>query len=149
MLEFKKLIVIPMVLILLTACSASSPFKSLTAGPCSGEQKQLVSAHISSQISAISKQDWPLAYSFAAKSFQDSVDIFSFEVVITGSYPMLINNQGISFGKCQIENSGFFQEVIVNSSYEKVELLYRLSLVDQKLGVQAADITEQSSVLTT
>jgi len=37
----------------------------------------------------------------------------------------------------------------VNSSYEKVELLYRLSLVDQKLGVQAADITEQSSVLTT
>ena len=75
--EFKKLIVIPMVLILLTACSASSPFKSLTAGPCSGEQKQLVDDHISSQISAISKQDWPLAYSFAAKSFQDSIDLTS------------------------------------------------------------------------
>ena len=147
--EFKKLIVIPMVLILLTACSASSPFKSLTAGPCSGEQKQLVSAHISSQISAISKQDWPLAYSFAVKSFQDSVDVTSFERIITRSYQILINNKEITFGKCHIENSGFFQEVIVNSSYEKVELLYRLSLVDQKLGVQAADITEQSSVLTT
>jgi uncharacterized protein YcfL len=107
--KFKKLITTCLALVLLSACSTSSPFKSLTAGPCSGEQKQLVSAHISSQISAISKQDWPLAYSFAAKSFQDSV----------------------------------------NSSYEKVELLYRLSLVDQKLGVQAADITEQSSVLTT
>ena len=147
--EFKKLIVIPMALILLTACSTSSPFKSLTAGPCSGEQKQLVSAHISSQISAISKQDWPLAYSFAAKSFQDSVDLTSFERIITRSYQILINNKEITFGKCQIENSGFFQEVIVNSSYEKVELLYRLSLVDQKLGVQAADITEQSSALTT
>ena len=147
--EFKKLIVIPMVLILLTACSTSSPFKSLTAGPCSGEQKQLVSAHISSQISAISQQDWPLAYSFAAKSFQDSVDIFSFEVVITGSYPMLINNQGVTFGKCEIKNSSIFQEVTVNSSNEKSELLYKLISVDQKLGVEAANIIEQSSALTT
>ena len=147
--EFKKLIVIPMVLILLTACSTSSPFKSLTAGPCSGEQKQLVSSHISSQISAISKQDWPLAYSFAAKSFQDSVDIFSFEVVITGSYPMLINNQGISFGKCEIKDTSIFQELTVNSGSEKSELLYKLTSVDQKLGVEAANIIEQSSALTT
>ena len=147
--EFKKLIVIPVVLILLTACSTSSPFKSLTAGPCSGEQKQLVSDHISSQISAISKQDWPLAYSFAAKSFQDSVDIFSFEVVITGSYPMLINNQGVNFGKCAIKNSSIFQEVTVNSSNEKSELLYKLTSVDQKLGVEAANITEQLPALTT
>ena len=147
--EFKMLIVIPMVLILLTACSTSSPFKSLTAGPCSGEQKQLVSAHISSQISAISQQYWPLAYSFAAKSFQDAVDIFSFEVVITGSYPMLINNQGISFGKCEIKNTSIFQEVTVNSGSEKSELLYKLTSVDQKLGVEAANIIEQSSALTT
>jgi hypothetical protein len=147
--EFKKLIVIPMVLILLTACSTSSPFKSLTAGACSGEQKQLVSAHISSQISAISKQDWPLAYSFAAKSFQDSVDIFSFEVVIIGSYPMLINNQGITFGKCGIKDTSIFQEVTVNSGSEKSELLYKLTSVDQKLGVEAANIIEQSSALTT
>ena len=147
--EFEKLIVILMVLILLTACSASSPFKSLTAGPCSAEQKQLVSSHISSQISAISKQDWPLAYSFAAKSFQDSVDIFSFEVVITGSYPMLINNQGISFGKCEIKDTSIFQELTVNSGSEKSELLYKLTSVDQKLGVEAANIIEQSSALTT
>ena len=147
--EFKKLIVIPMVLILLTACSASSPFKSLTAGPCSAEQKQLVSSHISSQISAISKQDWPLAYSFAAKSFQDSVDIFSFEVVIIGSYPMLINNQGITFGKCEIKDTSIFQEVTVNSGSEKSELLYKLTSVDQKLGVEAANIIDQSSALTT
>ena len=147
--EFKKLIVIPMVLILLTACSTSSPFKSLTAGPCSGEQKQLVGDHISSQISAISKQDWPLAYSFAAKSFQDSVDIFSFEVIITGSYPMLINNQGITFGKCEIKDTSISQEVTVNSGSEKSELLYRLTSVNQKLGVEAANIIEQSNALTT
>ena len=147
--KFKKLITTCLALVLLSACSTSSPFKSLTAGPCSGEQKQLVSSHISSQISAISKQDWPLAYSFAAKSFQDSVDIFSFEVVITGSYPMLINNQGISFGKCEIKDTSIFQEVTVNSGSEKSELLYKLTSVDQKLGVEAANIIEQSSALTT
>ena len=147
--EFKKLIVIPMVLILLTACSTSSPFKSLTAGPCSGEQKQLVGDHISSQISAISKQDWPLAYSFASKSFQDSVDILSFEVIITGSYPMLINNQGLTFSKCEIKDSSVFQAVTVNSGNQKSELLYRLSAVDEKLGVEAANIMEQSAALTT
>jgi hypothetical protein len=147
--KFKKLITTCLALVLLSACSTSSPFKSLTAGPCSGEQKQLVGDHISSQISAISKQDWPLAYSFAAKSFQDSVDIFSFEVVITGSYPMLINNQGITFGKCEIKATGIFQEVTVNSGSEKSELLYKLTSVDQKLGVEAANIIEQLPALTT
>ena len=134
---------------LLTSCSKEAPFQSLQDGLCNESQRNLVSEHISSQISAISKQDWPLAYSFAAKSFQDSVDIFSFEVVITGSYPMLINNQGVTFGKCAIKNSSIFQEVTVNSSNEKSELLYKLTSVDQKLGVEAANIMDQSSALTT
>ena len=147
--KFKKLITTCLALVLLSACSTSSPFKSLTAGPCSGEQKQLVGDHISSQISAISKQDWPLAYSFASKSFQDSVDILSFEVIITGSYPMLINNQGLTFSKCEIKDSSVFQAVTVNSGNQKSELLYRLSAVDEKLGVEAANIMEQSAALTT
>ena len=138
-----------MVLLLLSACSTSSPFKSLTAGPCSGEQKQLVGDHISSQISAISKQDWPLAYSFAAKSFQDSVDILSFEVIITSSYSMLINNQSLTFGECVIKEDKIFQEVTVISNDTKSELSYRLSAVDENLGVEAANVIEQSAALTT
>ena len=147
MLKFINLIIATS---LLTSCSSKeAPFQSLQDGLCSESQRSLVSDHISSQISAISKQDWPLAYSFAAKSFQDSVDIFSFEVVITGSYPMLINNQGLTFGKCEIKNSSIFQEVTVNSSNEKSVLLYKLTSVDQKLGVEAANIMDQSSALTT
>ena len=147
--KFKKLITTCLALVLLSACSTSSPFKSLTAGPCSGEQKQLVSAHISSQISAISKQDWPLAYSFAAKSFQDSIDLTSFEVIITDSYSFLIDNQGITFGGCEIKEDKIFQEVTVNSSNGKIDLSYRLSTVDEKLGVEAANLAEQSTALTT
>jgi len=147
--KLKKLITTCLALVLLSACSTSSPFKSLTAGACSGEQKQLVDDHISSQISAISKQDWPLAYSFAAKSFQDSIDLTSFEVIITDSYSFLIDNQGITFGGCEIKEDKIFQEVTVNSSSEKIDLSYRLSTVDEKLGVEAANLAEQSTALTT
>ncbi|ASY23658.1 DUF4864 domain-containing protein [Candidatus Nanopelagicus abundans] len=147
--KLKKLISTCLALVLLSACSTSSPFKSLTAGACSGEQKQLVDDHISSQISAISKQDWPLAYSFAAKSFQDSIDLTSFEVIITDSYSFLIDNQGITFGGCEIKEDKIFQEVTVNSSNGKIDLSYRLSTVDEKLGVEAANLAEQSTALTT
>ena len=147
--KFKKLITTCLALVLLSACSTSSPFKSLTAGARSGEQKQLVDDHISSQISAISKQDWPLAYSFAAKSFQDSIDLTSFEVIITDSYSFLIDNQGITFGGCEIKEDKIFQEITVNSSNGKIDLSYRLSTVDEKLGVEAANLAEQSTALTT
>jgi uncharacterized lipoprotein YajG len=147
--KLKKLITTCLALVLLSACSTSSPFKSLTAGPCSGEQKQLVNDHISSQISAISKQDWPLAYSFAAKSFQDSIDLTSFEVIITDSYSFLIDNQGITFGGCEIKEDKIFQEITVNSSNGKIDLSYRLSTVDEKLGVEAANLVEQSESLKT
>ena len=147
--KFKKLITTCLALVLLSACSTSSPFKSLTVGPCSGEQKQLVGDHISSQISAISKQDWPLAYSFAAKSFQDSIDIKSFEVIITDSYSYLIDNKGITFGECEIKDDRIVQEVTVISSDDKSELSYRLSAVDEKLGVEAANLVEQGEALKT
>jgi len=62
---------------------------------------------------------------------------------------MLINNQGVTFGKCEIKDTSISQEVTVNSGSEKSKLLYRLTSVDQKLGVESANIIEQSSSLTT
>jgi hypothetical protein len=147
--KFKKALMTCLAMVLLSACSTSAPFKSLMAGPCSDKQKQLVDDHISSQISAISKQDWPLAYSFAAKSFQDSIDIKSFEVIITDSYSYLIDNKGITFGECEIKDDRILQEVTVISNEDKSELSYRLSAVEEKLGVEAANLVEQSPALRT
>ena len=147
--KLKKLLTTSLALVLLSACSTSSPLESLTAGACSSEQKQLVDDHISSQISAISKQDWPLAYSFAAKSFQDSIDIKSFEVIITDSYSYLIDNKGITFGGCEIKDDRILQEVTVISNEDKSELSYRLSVVDEKLGVEAANLVERLPTLST
>jgi len=147
--RFKTVLINSLVMVLLTACSTSAPFKSLMAGVCSDEQKRLVTEHINSQVSAISKEDWPLAYSFASKSFQESIDIKSFEVIITDSYSILINNEGLTFGGCEIKENKIFQEVTVVSSDDKSELSYRLSVVDQKLGVEAANLVEQSESLKT
>lgn len=147
--RFKTVLINSLVMVFLTACSTSAPFKSLMAGVCSDEQKRLVTEYINSQVSAISKQDWPLAYSFAAKSFQDSIDITSFEVIIADSYSYLIDNKGITFGGCEIKDGKIFQEVTVISSEDISELSYRLSVVDQKLGVEAANLVEQSESLKT
>jgi len=145
--RFKTVLINSLVMVFLTACSTSAPFKSLMAGVCSDEQKRLVTEHINSQVSAISKQDWPLAYSFASKSFQESIDIKSFEVIITDSYSILINNKGLTFGGCEIKENKIFQEVTVVSSDDKSELSYRLSAVDEKLGVEAANRVEQGESL--
>ena len=134
-------------MVLLSACSTSAPFKSLTAGPCSDKQKQLVTDHINSQVTAISKQDWPLAYSFASKSFQESIDIKSFEEIIIDSYSILINNEGLTFGECEIREDRIFQEVSTISGDTKLTLSYRLSAVDEKLGVEAANRVEQGESL--
>ena len=145
--KFKKVAITSLAMVLLSACSTSAPFKSLMAGPCSDKQKQLVNDHISSQVSAISKQNWPLAYSFASKSFQESIDVKSFEVIISDSYKFLINNEGLTFGECEIKEGRIFQEVTVVSSDDKSELSYRLSAVDEKLGVEAANLVEQGESL--
>jgi hypothetical protein len=145
--KLKKLLSASLALVLLSACSTNAPFKSLTPGPCSDKQKQLVTDHINSQVSAISKQDWPLAYSFASKSFQESIDIKSFEVIIIDSYSILINNEALTFGGCEIKENKIFQEVTVVSSDDKSELSYRLSAVDEKLGVEAANRVEPGEAL--
>jgi len=147
--RFKTVLINSLVMVFLTACSTSAPFKSLMAGVCSDEQKRLVTEHINSQVSAISKQDWPLAYSFASKSFQESIDIKSFEVIITDSYSILINNEGLTFGGCEIKENKIFQEVTVVSSADKSELSYRLSAVDEKLGVEAANRVQPGEALKT
>lgn len=147
--RFKTALTSGLIMVLLTACSTTAPFKSLMAGPCNEKQKQLVTDHINSQVSAISKQDWPLAYSFASKSFQESIDIKSFEVIITDSYSILINKEGLTFGGCEIKENKIFQEVTVVSSDDKLELSYRLSAVDGKLGVEAANRVEPGEALKT
>ena len=141
--------VIALSTLLLTGCATSSTLAQLTDGTCSQSQQLLVKDHISGQIDAIADQNWPTAYSYAAKSFQDSIDLPLFTQIIKRQYQMLINNQRYSFGSCQISDGQVVQQVKVSDVKGEYLLDYKLSIEQAKLGVSSVFITFLSAVANT
>jgi len=144
-----KVVAIFMAVLLLGGCASNSKQAQDELGACSSDQKVVVSDHISSQIDAIEKLDFKKAYTYAAQSFQDSVTLDQFERVITRQYQMLISNDGYNFGKCLTQGGYLIQQVRVKTSRESFELVYKLSLVNKRLGVVAATINQSSAILNT
>jgi hypothetical protein len=130
----------------LTACAQtstveeSSAFEELADGSCNSEESRLVQEHISGQITALSKEDWENAYSYAAPGFQETVGLDQFIFVITSQYQMLISNESVKYGDCDIVNKEITQEVIVTSENESYKLAYSLSLSNEKLGIESASV---------
>jgi hypothetical protein len=131
-------------LVSLTACAQtstveeSSAFEELADGRCNSKESGLVQEHILGQISALSKEDWKSAYSYAAPGFRKAVSIDQFTFIIGTQYQMLINNQGVEFGLCDIANKDINQVVSVTSENEIFELTYSLSFDGQALGIESA-----------
>jgi hypothetical protein len=133
-------------LVSLTACAQtstveeSSAFEELADGSCNSEESRLVQEHVSGQITALSKEDWESAYSYAAPGFRETVGLDQFIFVITSQYQMLISNKSVKYGACDIANKEITQEVIVTSENESYKLAYSLSLNNQKLGIESATV---------
>jgi len=131
----------------LTACAQTSTveestaFEELADGGCTSEEKQLVQKHISGQIAALSKEDWADAYSYAAPGFQEIVGLDQFIFVITSQYQMLIRYESVEYGACDIATKEITQEVSVTSESESYKLIYSLSFINQKLGIESASVT--------
>ena len=130
----------------LTACAQtttveeSAPFEVLVDGNCSSTKSRLVQEHISGQITALAKEDWESAYSFAAPGFQESVGLDQFIFVITSQYQMLISNDSVAYGACNIADKEIRQKVSVTSQSEVYELSYSLSVTSEKLGIESASV---------
>ena len=124
--------------LLLSSCSQKPDFEELADGVCSSEQAKLVQAHISSQIDAIAKKDWKLAYSFASPGFRSGVEIDQFTFIIEAQYGMLVDNEGYEFGACTIASEKLVQEIAVTSNAEITNLTYILSVEKEVLGVDSA-----------
>jgi uncharacterized protein YcfL len=133
--------------LLLSGCSSPSPLEVLENGNCTDGQKVLVEKHISSQIAAISAQDFVSAYSFAAPTFRASIELEQFELIIKAQYQVLISNQGFTFGNCLVEDSQFRQEVEVNGALQDAKLAYVLEVDQLKLGVLAVSILRNETDL--
>ncbi len=136
-------------LLLISGCASGDQELKASTGPCNSDQKVVVSDHISSQIDAIEKLDFKKAYTYAAQSFQDSVSLAQFESVVTRQYQMLITNNGYSFTDCVAEAGYYIQSVRVKSNSGEIDLTYRLTLIDKRLGVVAVTVKPSSLDLNT
>ncbi len=136
-------------LLLISGCASGDQEETASIGPCNSDQKVVVSDHISSQIDAIEKLDFKKAYTYAAQSFQDSVSLAQFESVVTRQYQMLITNNGYSFTDCVAEAGYYIQSVRVKTNSGEIDLTYRLTLIDKRLGVVAVTVKPSSLDLNT
>jgi hypothetical protein len=125
-------------MLVLSGCSQKTPFEVLADGTCSSQQAKLVEAHISSQIDAIAKKEWKLAYSLASPEFRSGVGIDQFIFIIGIQYGMLVGNQGYAFNACTIANEKINQQVTVTSNGQVTNLNYILSAQGETLGVDSA-----------
>ena len=144
-----KILIFITTLLLVSGCASSEQAETASIGPCNSDQKVVVSDHISSQIDAIEKLDFKKAYTYAAQSFQDSVSLAQFESVVTRQYQMLITNNGYSFTDCVAETGYYIQSVKVKTNSGEIELTYRLTLIDKRLGVVAVTVKPSSLDLNT
>ena len=136
-------------LLLLSGCASSPALSNLMDGSCSPSQQLLAKDHISGQIDAIADQNWQKAYTFAAKSFQETIDLDRFTEIISQQYVLLITNKGYTFDSCEIENERLVQKITVVGLNDDFRMTYRLSVEDQKLGVVAAAVTDVSEDIST
>ena len=136
-------------LLLLSGCASSPALSNLMDGSCSPSQQLLAKDHISGQIDAIADQNWQKAYSFAAKSFQETIDLERFTQIISQQYVLLITNKGYTFDSCEIENERLVQKITVVGLNDDFRMTYRLSVEDEKLGVVAAAVTDVSEDIST
>ena len=134
----RRIIGLCVMVLILSGCSQKAAFEELADGGCSSEQKKLVEAHISSQIDALAKKDWKLAYSFASPGFRSGVGIDQFTFIIGTQYAMLVENEGYEFSACTIANEKITQRIAVTSNAEITNLTYILSVEKEVLGVDSA-----------
>ena len=135
--------------LLLSGCAKSSPLALLSEGDCTTSQQLFIKDHVSGQIDAIADQNWEKAYSFAAKSFQESIALERFTQIISEQYVLLITNKGYTFDSCEVVGAQLVQKITVNSAKDDFRMTYRLTFEEQRLGVVAAAVTQVSEDLAT
>jgi len=135
--------------LLLSSCANTSPLAQLTEGDCSKAQQLLIKDHISGQIDAIADQNWQKAYSYAAKSFQESIGLERFTQIISEQYVLLITNKGYTFDNCEIVGEQIVQKITVSGAKDDFRMTYRLTFEEARLGVVAAAVTQISEDLAT
>lgn len=134
----KALLAACLALVTLTGCTQAVTFGELADGACTDSQGRLVQEHIGAQITALSREDWESAYSYASSGFREVVTLDQFILVIGTEYQMLIKSEAIEYGSCAVDSETITQEVRVTNREVNFQLRYELSYIEQTLGIESA-----------
>ena len=139
--------------LVLSACSTSKPEKvSQNSQPkvikptpsCSKEEFSGGSNWIKGQLKAFSDDNPAKAYSYASEGFRKRTNIDMFTVIIVGQYSMLLNIKNYQILSCDKSEGRFlFKGKLEDKVGNKYTMQYMLSLIDNKWGVDGAQVSEK------
>jgi len=139
--------------LVLSACSTSKPEKaSQNSQPkvikptpsCSKEEFTGGSNWIKGQLKAFSDDNPAKAYSYASEGFRKRTNIDMFTVIIVGQYSMLLNIKNYQILSCDKSEGRFlFKGKLEDKVGNKYTMQYMLSLIDNKWGVDGAQVSEK------
>jgi hypothetical protein len=136
----KALLAASVALITLTGCTQTVTFGEMADGACTDNQSRLVQEHIGAQITALSREEWESAYSYASSGFREAITLDQFILVIGTEYQMLITSEATEYGSCTVDSETIIQDVRVTSKEENFQLRYELSYLEQILGIESASV---------
>jgi hypothetical protein len=108
-----------------------------TGDGCTQQTKNDLEDRILAQLDALGRRQFGEALDHASLSFKKSIDTRSFEVMIRSGFPILLDNEFVSFGRCQESGDAAMIEVSFRGQ-PSAGLIYSLGLADSEWWIEAA-----------
>ena len=119
------------------AVSQQPPQNPETDDGCTQQTRNDLEDRILAQLDALNRRSFSEALDHASLSFKKSIDTRSFEAMIRSGFPILLDNEIVSFGRCQ----EFGDVAMIEVSFRgqpSAGLIYSLGLSDSQWWIEAA-----------
>ena len=125
---------------------ASTPAPSDDSSiPCSSEATAAIEQNIKGQANALKSGEFDKAYNFTSANFRASTTRETFSAIITNQFPMLLKFTSLDFWGCTVDYKGYNQLITVNDATGSYKMRYLMSVVEDVLGIESAEIVEPGS----
>lgn len=104
---------------------------------CAQQTRNDLEDRILAQLDALGRRSFGEALDHASLSFKQSIDTRSFEAMIRSGFPILLDNEIVSFGRCQEFGDAAMIEVSFRGQ-PSAGLIYSLGLADSQWWIEAA-----------
>lgn len=119
------------------AVSQQPPQNPETDDGCTQQTRNDLEDRILAQLDALNRRSFSEALDHASLSFKKSIDTRSFEAIIRSGFPILLDNEIVSFGRCQESGDAAMIEVTFRGQ-PSASLIYSLGLADSQWWIEAA-----------